>query len=493
MAQQPYQVLHYDERVHHGACPPVFRNSVPSGYNVVPRGYNVLVRNNGRSEEPVKKAPAPVKKRRRPNRSKGMPKRPLSAYNFFFSHERRRCVRSGALGRGKKGPEGSPKIGFAGLARSVADKWKAVDEESRRIYEDMADEEQIRYKREVDVWRRSKRRYPPISPEVILKTKPTTSEYGDRTRCTSGFPPVQPTPVDSPRGMTASATHASRMNRTHQTKCYSPVGTYGYDVPGTISVSTEVTNDGNDSLDLSPGHYGSYMDTPLHSPSRFDTYYSNNTSQSQRPSHPSHPGHYENFRNDSNGPIHSPEQYGTYYPGPVYSPDAYGVAHSGENGYAYPPEHYGSFYNNGSAQHMWSSAPPMAASRHTVNDCNPALEELLWRQPCKPGVSSLASMESPSLAGLEPAGMEGGEPYSISDEETGVHYELAKAESFQNINAEETGAHYELAKAESFQNIKAEETSVHYELGKAESFQNIMAELESEDNCCDVWSWLQDI
>jgi hypothetical protein len=102
-------------------------------------------------------------------------------------------------------------------------------------------------------------------------------------------------------------------------------------------------------------------------------------------------------------------------------------------------------------------------------------------------------MESPSLAGLEPAGMEGGEPYSISDEETGVHYELAKAESFQNINAEETGAHYELGKAESFQNIKAEETSVHYELGKAESFQNIMAELESEDNCCDVWSWLQDI
>lgn len=74
---------------------------------------------------------------------KDMPKRPLSAYNLFFSEERRKLLEegSGALG------------GFSGLSQKVASKWKSLDHTAKAPFVTQAKEERKRYKKEMKAWR----------------------------------------------------------------------------------------------------------------------------------------------------------------------------------------------------------------------------------------------------------------------------------------------------------------------------------------------------
>jgi hypothetical protein len=102
--------------------------------------------------------PLPTKKRpwRKP---KDMPKRPLSAYNLFFADERKELLKSSqkdgiglAVSRntfldtsGRQSESHRQKLGFAGLARTVATKWKALGAEARFKYEQQAELEKSRY------------------------------------------------------------------------------------------------------------------------------------------------------------------------------------------------------------------------------------------------------------------------------------------------------------------------------------------------------------
>jgi hypothetical protein len=477
------------------------------------------------------KAQLPVK-RRKARRSKGMPKRPLSAYNFFFGQVRR------------MGDLDGDALGFAGLARAVAASWKSLDEDSKRPFYDMADQEQIRYKKACDEWRRSKRRCP---------TSPTKFEYV--------LQPRSPTPVDSQQRITSPTAHGSRMKIPQHTNCYSPETTHGYRVPGVISVATEVTNDSNDSLDLSPRHYGSY------SPNGYDQFYDTNTyntstyntntysTQSQRNGHP---GHYGNFRNERTGPIHSTEQHGGYYSGPVKPSripmqprssqtkptKTHDVARSGP---VYSSDYYGNVHNNndyGPAQHMWSSVPPTVASRRTSN---PDYDAASRKRPCSPSIiPSVANMDSKSLADMEGeiyydaatrkepsapslatmdsksiADMEGESdddaprkrPSSpsvpslatvdstlLADLEGGSDYDATpwkRPSSLSVPSLATVGSSISLADmGSSPYSINTKESSEHNILGKAESFEHmmdVMNVLEKEDNSCDVWTWLKDI
>lgn len=106
-------------------------------------------------------------KKRTWKKPKDKPKRPLSAYNIFFQQERKEIiallpedntVRNDGLTeeqRRSKHRKTHGKIGFADLARVIADKWKLLDVADKGAFESRANAEKERYRSELDAWKRT--------------------------------------------------------------------------------------------------------------------------------------------------------------------------------------------------------------------------------------------------------------------------------------------------------------------------------------------------
>jgi hypothetical protein len=85
---------------------------------------------------------------------KRKPKRPLSAYNFFFHHQRQIILSEIPTRKEGKPRRSHGKIGFADLARSIASKWKKLSREERAPFDRKAMEDKKRYLREMEEWKK---------------------------------------------------------------------------------------------------------------------------------------------------------------------------------------------------------------------------------------------------------------------------------------------------------------------------------------------------
>eukprot|EP00957_Ditylum_brightwellii_P033371 2528108-Ditylum_brightwellii.AAC.1 len=130
-------------------------------------------------ERKAKKASKTMIRKDTREKPEDKPKRPLSAYNFFFRHERENIMMSMAVAEGLDPEEVLKeiriassdkmkkrrrhrrtfyrKIGFAALTKHIAVKWKALDSVAKIPFEIMARKEKQRYRNDICKWNEARK------------------------------------------------------------------------------------------------------------------------------------------------------------------------------------------------------------------------------------------------------------------------------------------------------------------------------------------------
>jgi hypothetical protein len=157
---------------------------------------------------------------------KDKPKRPLSAYNLFFQLERERiitgdevkevnpedvtnvCVQHKKKKEKRRHRKTHGVIGFADLARAIANRWKTLDKPSRRVYDDCAAIEKARYQREVAEWVKRQEAIEKIAAEEISFQRPLQQARK--------MPPKPPMPPPSPPPVSPMTMHQQSMTNIFQ-------------------------------------------------------------------------------------------------------------------------------------------------------------------------------------------------------------------------------------------------------------------------------------
>lgn len=119
-------------------------SNFPHTGHLVTKGLNVSKRQTKSNNSSMKKDDDQSHK----------PKRALSAYNFFFQHERQSILMNTPTRAEGKPRRSHGKIGFADLARSIALKWKALKKEDRIQFDEKAKADKERYLGELEEWKK---------------------------------------------------------------------------------------------------------------------------------------------------------------------------------------------------------------------------------------------------------------------------------------------------------------------------------------------------
>lgn len=168
-------------------------------------------------EEPFESKARPIAASKRPTKKKpkDKPKRPLSAYNFFFKEEREKILKvvlaednekvkndpdgedylsDGMVGKLRK--EGG-KVSFEEMGKLIGQRWKNIDPDRLVVFSEMATEDTERYKKEmVDYNSRqeAKMRSEALKPSAVfssrdMKAADSRQGYGDAMHSMAPFQP----------------------------------------------------------------------------------------------------------------------------------------------------------------------------------------------------------------------------------------------------------------------------------------------------------------
>ena len=85
------------------------------------------------------------------------PKRPRTAYNYFFHNERLKLLDSLPERKQGKPKKGHGKISFADMAKVISLKWKAIGTEEMIYFANLANEDKFRYRNQMQEYKKAQR------------------------------------------------------------------------------------------------------------------------------------------------------------------------------------------------------------------------------------------------------------------------------------------------------------------------------------------------
>lgn len=187
-------------------------------------------------DSPKKEKVSSASKRPTKKKPKDKPKRPLSAYNFFFKEEREKILKvvlaedpskiqsnpedvdyldEAAIGRLKK--EGG-KVSFEEMGKIIGQRWKNIDPDRLSTYSEMASEDTERYKTEMQAY--NGRQEAKMRSEALKQPVNYPSQSMGMARGPEGYPSHPDMGRGPPPGM-----YADQMGSMPP---YSPAGMGGY-------------------------------------------------------------------------------------------------------------------------------------------------------------------------------------------------------------------------------------------------------------------------